>query len=129
MKTMSDEPLVAIVLKALAILAVVGAVASYAVVYLDDAPRDAEGPAALAAGLRVAAVLGRAYTLTGSAICLWWMGEIVALLARIAANGDPGSAAKPTRRELEALLGDRKRAEKPANSEAENEVVPSYKLD
>jgi hypothetical protein len=98
----SDEPLVAIILKGLSILSAVGAAISYIAMFGHDLPPEASAVVLARAAAEIAAKQIMAFTLTGAAISLWWMGEIIALLARIAANGAKqaaplsGSVVKPT---------------------------------
>jgi hypothetical protein len=83
----TEEPLVAIILKGLSILSAVGAVIFYISMFRHDVPPDASAELILKAVVELRLTQAMAFTLTGAAIALWWMGEIIALLARIAANG------------------------------------------
>ncbi len=87
-KNRSEEPLVAIILKGLSILSMLGAVIFYIAMFRHDVPPDAGAEAILKAVVELRLTQAMAFTFTGAAIALWWMGEIIALLARIAANGE-----------------------------------------
>ena len=95
MKTRSEEPLVAINLKGLAILSAVVAGAVYLSMFRDGVPPDASPRLIAQAAADLATKQVVAFTLTGAAIMMWWMGEIVSLLAKIAANGAAAQVAAP----------------------------------
>jgi len=110
----SDEPLVAIILKGLSILSTLGAVIFYIGMFRHDVPPDASAEAILKAVAELRLTQAAAFSATGAAIALWWMGEVVALLGRIAANGakqasplQSGSVVKPTPAPAKSrLMGD-----------------------
>lgn len=123
----SEEPLVAIILKGLSILSTLGAVLFYIAMFRHDVPLDASAQTILTAAASVAGDQVRAYTLTGTAIALWWMGEIIALLARIAANGsrqpEPLKSSSPQKRIAEPSSGTGSRSRRDDEDE-----VPRYTL-
>jgi hypothetical protein len=124
MNTRSEEPLVAIILKGLSILSALGAAIVYIAMFGHDVNPDARPQVIARAAAEMASKQIMAFTLTGSAITLWWMGEIIALLARIAANGARQAAVSQV-----AAASEPRPAAAPARRTADDDDdVPRYSL-
>jgi len=82
-------------------------------------------------GTQSAAAMGSAIRFIGGGFALWWMGEVIELLGRIARNGETATndrrhVEKPSRAELEGMLGSGKPASHRNNED--NSSPPSYSL-
>ena len=133
MKPKYEEPLVAIILKGVAILSMIGAVIYFVKGLSSDYPpaersRDMEHLTENFGQLMQAAMVQASYfhwafVCAGSAISLWWMGSILALLDRIARTGErqPATGTKPTEK-----VADRKPLLRPVGDAYDE--VPAYKL-
>lgn len=105
-----EQPFIAIYFKALSVVCVTGALF-----------------ALLASGGLAASVY--LYVIFGCAPIMWWMGELVSLLARIASRptaSEPKGESKPSRAELEAMLGGP--AKKRKDDDDDSGGVPKYTL-
>lgn len=113
MKTTNEEPLTAIILKAFGIVSTITAGVFFVKFFTND----------VRAAVEHAGHLSGAIGATASAISLWWMGSILALLDRIARTGErqPATGTKPTEK-----VADRKPLLRPVGDAYDE--VPAYKL-
>lgn len=82
------EPLFAIVLKALAIIfGIVSLLVGVGIFMAKSPAPDASAVEILAAANEARSTVNLTVTYGVAGAALWWMGEVIALLARIAANG------------------------------------------
>lgn len=89
MKAISDEPLVAVIFKALALIATLSGAYSFVQgMMAGNPPADASSmQMAILAAERGGHFLS-AYVSAGAALSLWWMGSVLALLHCIAKAGE-----------------------------------------
>ena len=139
MKPKYEEPLVAIILKGVAILSMIGAVIYFVKGLSSDYPpaersRDMEHLTENFGQLMQAAMVQASYfhwafVCAGSAISLWWMGAVLALLDRIACNREEPEeirSAAPLKRRTEVKPGIFKEAA--SREDGGNDEISSYKL-
>jgi hypothetical protein len=115
-----QEPLFSIILKALAILSLLAAGIYFVSIFTTEKLPDNETIANITRlenelELRIT----RTTVALGSAISVWWMAEVICLLAKIA----DGRGAKPSRKELEAMMVPARRAR-----EEDDDGIPKYQL-
>lgn len=103
MKKKTESPMVAVIFKAFAILSGVMALWQFGK-GLTQMSGDA-----MSDGQSAGIALSLAVVYLGSGLMLWWMGEVVELLGRIAKNGEAagndGRREKPSRDQMERMLG------------------------
>ena len=124
MKVKQDSPIVAVIFKAFAVLSVACAAWKFV-----------KGLSILGSGVPTigdpaGAALALAFSFLASGLMLWWMGEVIELLGRIARNGEPAgesrSREKPARAELEKMIGSGKGAARRSDDDFSN--PPKYEL-
>lgn len=119
MKTGSEEPLVAIIFKALAFIATLMAVVSFVQgMAAGSVPASADAVQIARAAVERSGNFLWAYVSAGAALSLWWMGSVLALLSRIA---DAGEARMEIRAETRS-------PQSPAGSFATKSILAAVKV-
>lgn len=115
-----QEPLFSIILKALALLSLLAAGIYFAGIFtIEKLPDKSTIVDITRLENALELQITRTMVTLGSAISVWWMAEVICLLAKIA----DGRGAKPSRKELEAMTVPTRRAR-----EEEDDGIPKYQL-
>lgn len=118
------EPLFSIVLKALALLSLLTAGIYFVGLFtMDKLTENSTIADVTRIGNELTMIIIRIIVALGGAISVWWMAEVICLLAKIADGRGVGQPVpKPSRKELEAMTVPARRARD------EDDGIPKYQL-